>query len=149
MPLIWRDQFSVCNNIIDADHKYLIDVINECEAALNAKNRAKLAVAFAHLNRYSQDHFQLEEMIAAAVNYERLPNLHDSHVTLLRDLDRIKEEIDAMGEQWPADLVEHFGGLLRKWLIDHVINEDLQMKSALQTRSALFDPRSSHKAPTQ
>ncbi len=148
MALIWRDQFSVRNNVIDADHKYLIDVINECEAALRAKNRMKLAQAFAHLARYSEDHFQLEEMIAAAVKYGNLQKLHDSHVMLLRDLDKIKEEIEAMGEQWPADLIEHFGGLLRKWLIDHVISEDLQMKSALQTRSPLFDPRSSHKEPT-
>ncbi len=145
MPLVWRAQFSVSNDIIDADHKYLIDVINECEAALAEKNRAKLAAAFARLSRYSQDHFQLEELIAAAVKYENTQRLHDSHTALSQELEKIKSEVDAMGDHWSSELAAHMGGLLRKWLVNHVITEDLPMKSAMQRHSPLFDPRIKHK----
>ena len=31
MSLVWRDQLSVGNNVIDSDHKYLIEIINRVE----------------------------------------------------------------------------------------------------------------------
>jgi len=39
MGLVWREQLSVGNNVIDTDHKHLIDIINHVEQSLGAKNR--------------------------------------------------------------------------------------------------------------
>jgi len=38
-------------------------------------------------------------------------------------------------------VAEKFTKLLRSWLIDHVIKEDLLMKPVLKKHSPLFDPR--------
>jgi len=51
MSLYWRDQLSVGNDLIDSDHKYLIEIINRAEASLNAKSRRELAQALDSLDQ--------------------------------------------------------------------------------------------------
>lgn len=57
MSLQWRDQLSVGNDLIDSDHKYLIEIINRAEASLKAKNRRELAEALDSLDQYYRVHF--------------------------------------------------------------------------------------------
>jgi hemerythrin len=146
MTLVWREQFSVGNDVIDTDHKYLIEIINSAGTSLEAKDRSALALALDRLSRYSQEHFAREEQFAGAVGYAGTARLGESHASLLKNLDEIRAEIDGMGEQWSAAVAAHFGELLRNWLVNHVIKEDLLMKSAMQKFSPRFDPRSSVKS---
>ena len=141
MSLVWRDQLSVGNNVIDSDHKYLIEIINKVEQALVKRNRNELSAALDSLAQYSRVHFDREEKIAAAVKYTQVPQLNQSHQELLKQLDQMKDEIAAMGQDWSAEAAERFTGFLRDWLINHVIREDLLMKPVLQKYSPTFDPR--------
>ena len=141
MSLYWRDQLSVGYDLIDSDHKYLIEIINRAEASLKSKNRRELAQALDSLDQYSRAHFAREEKIAAAAGYTQTPHLNQSHQELLKQLAQVRGEIDAMGHDWPAEAVDHFSQLLRDWLINHVIKEDLLMKPVLQQHSPSFDPR--------
>ena len=68
MGLQWRDQLSVCNDLIDNDHKQLIDIINTANQSLQAMSRAGLLSALDQLYKYSRLHFALEEKIAKALD---------------------------------------------------------------------------------
>jgi len=146
MPIVWREQFSVANDVIDADHKYLIEIINSAEQGLAEKNRAKLAAELDRLSSYAREHFRREELIAHAVGYEQVGRLIDSHHALVSKLAEINAEIQSAAEDLPPEAVKRFGELLRNWLIDHVIKEDLLMKRSMQKHSPLFDPRASIKS---
>lgn len=141
MSLVWREQLSVGNDLIDTDHKHLIEIVNRIERSLDAKNRNELSEAFGSLSQYSQEHFAREEKIAHAVGYAQAHRLSLSHEVLYKQLDKAKREIGAMGQEWSSAVAEHFTILLRSWLIDHVIKEDLLMKPALQKYPPNFDPR--------
>jgi len=141
MSLVWREQLSVGNDVIDTDHRNLIDIINRVESSLANKDRVALEMDLADLSRYAQEHFGREEKIAQAAGYPQVPHLGESHSALIKQLDRVKEEIAAMGETWSPSAAEEFTKLLRSWLIDHVIKEDMLMKSTFQKRSPKFDPR--------
>jgi hemerythrin len=141
MSLTWREQLSVGNNVIDSDHRHLIEIINQVEQGMKAKNPAELMAALNSLFQYSQVHFIREENIAKAAGYEQVPSLSQSHQALLTKLNQIKEEIAGMGQEWSSAAVDHFASFLRSWLIDHIIKEDLLMKPALQKYSPSFDPR--------
>lgn len=141
MSLVWRDQLSVGNDVIDADHKHLIEIINRAEHSLNTKNRNELMTTLDALSGYSKVHFDREERIAAAAGYSQTPGLHQSHESLLAGFEHVRGEIDAMRQDWSAEAAEHFSALLRNWLLDHVIKEDLLMKPVLQKHSPSFDPR--------
>jgi hemerythrin len=141
MDLVWREQLSVGNNVIDSDHRYLIDIINRVGRSLSAKNANELAASLDSLANYSQQHFVREEKIARAAGYEQLPGLGESHAALIAKLEQVKLEFAQMGQEWSDETAEHFATLLRNWLVDHVIKEDLLMKPTLQKLSPLFDPR--------
>jgi hemerythrin len=141
MGLVWREQLSVANDVIDNDHRHLIDIINRVEQSLDARNRKELSAVLESLSKYSQEHFAREEKIARAAGYEQVPDLSHSHEALIKQLDEIKTEIGGMGQEWSPAVAEKFTKLLRNWLIDHVIKEDLLMKPVLQKYSPLFDPR--------
>lgn len=138
MALEWREQLSVGNDLIDADHKYLIGIINLAEQGLKSHNRGMLTGAFDNLERYSIMHFSREEAIATAAGYPTAEHLHTSHEALVTALAKVKEEI---GDVWEASAALHFSAFLRTWLIDHVIKEDLLMKPFLKKFSPRFDPR--------
>jgi hemerythrin len=138
MALEWREGLSVGNDLIDADHKYLIEIINLAEHALQVKNQVELTGALENLSRYSKVHFAREEMFAQAVAYPQAPQLYASHKELVNALDRVRQEI---GEEWDAASLEHFAVFLRGWLINHVIKEDLLLKPYFKKHSPRFDPR--------
>lgn len=138
MALQWRDQLSVGNEVIDTDHKYLIEIINKAEANLKTNDHQGLTAVFEELMSYGEAHFEREELIAKAVNYPSTDQLHKSHGNLLADLEKFKQEI---GSAWTDAASTHFTALLRDWLIQHVIKEDLPMKPWMLKHSPLFDPR--------
>jgi hemerythrin len=141
VTLLWREQLSVGNNVIDADHKFLIEIINHAEYSLKTKNKAELDEALESLAKYSRAHFDREEKIADAAGYSQVPHLSESHHDLLKQLDQVSGELDAMGRDWSSATIDHFTNFLRGWLINHVIKEDLLMKPVLNKFSPSFDPR--------
>lgn len=141
MSLVWREQLSVGNNVIDSDHKFLIEIINRVEQCMALKDRRALTAALDELVQYSLVHFGREEKIAAAAGYSQTPHLNESHQALLEKLNQVRGEFDAAGAEWSPEAAGHFTAFLRDWLIDHVIKEDLLMKPVLQKHSPSFDPR--------
>jgi hemerythrin len=141
MSLVWREQLSVGNNVIDSDHRYLIDIINQVGKSLSNRNHRELVAGLASLSHYSQEHFAREEKIAHAAGYQQVPHLGETHQALLKQLDQVKQEAGGMVQEWSSETAERLTRLLRNWLIDHVIKEDLLMKPVLQKHSPLFDPR--------
>jgi hemerythrin len=138
MSLQWREQLSVGNDLIDNDHKYLIDTINQAEQSWNTKNRANLVAVLDRLSVYSISHFSREESVAIAAGYPGAVQLHEAHDELVKKLDQFKKEID---EDWTVSSGEQFNAFLRDWLISHVIREDMLMKPFLKKHSPKFDPR--------
>lgn len=127
--------------MIDADHKFLIEIINHAEHSLKTKNKVELRETLESLSKYSKAHFDREEKIAEAAGYSQVPHLSESHDDLIKQLDQVRGEVDAMGRDWSAETVDHFTHFLRGWLINHVIKEDLLMKPVLNKFSPSFDPR--------
>lgn len=138
MSLVWREQLSVGNDLIDADHKHLINVINRIERSMKARDGNELQAAIDDLASYSKEHFAREEKIAHAAGYSQINHLSLSHEMLLGELDKTKRETSKMIQDWSPDAVEHLTKFLRSWLIEHVIKEDLLMKPVLQKHPASF-----------
>lgn len=141
MAIAWREQLSVGNNIIDEDHKYLIEIINRVEVCLAKKDMYALKAELQRLHDYSLLHFDREEKIANAVGYQQTPGLHQSHQALMEKLGKMQSDFVNAEQTWSPELTQGFADFLRNWLIDHVIKEDLLMKPVLQKHSPAFAPR--------
>jgi hemerythrin len=138
MGLDWREQLSVGNDLLDTDHKHLISVINQAELSLKSKNMAGLTTVLESLSSYAKIHFAREELVATAVGYPDVAQIHESHEALIVRLAQVKQE---MGDAMTDESSEHFGVFLRDWLVSHVIKEDMKMKPYLTKHSPRFDPR--------
>ena len=111
MGLQWRDQLSIGNDLIDADHKHLIEVINKAEECLRTSNRKELAHTLDELARYSNTHFEREELIAKAVGYPGAGQLHASHTRLVETLNTFRSEVT---ETWTDASSTRFGTYLAR-----------------------------------
>jgi hemerythrin len=138
MALLWREQFSVGNDLIDSDQQYLIEIINRAEVSLKVNNHAELTMVLDELARYGKSHFEREEGVAKAVGYPKADQLNVSHAQLNEKLVAFKVQI---GDTWTQAAVAQFTAFLRDWLIAHVIKEDMLMKPWMIKYSPRFDPR--------
>ncbi len=131
MAILWRDEMSVGDELIDSDHRYLICMINTVELAMVSKKPNNiLMVALDQLSYYTQMHFNREEVLQEQTNYPQYSNHKKSHKDLVTQLNGIKNKISelSVNSDHYNDKVSNLVVFLRNWLLDHVIKEDLLMK---------------------
>ena len=143
MPIVWRDQMSVANHIIDMDHRLLICKINLIEFALQApgEEMANLRLALDELEAYTEVHFDREERLQLAISYPKYGDHKHEHQELINRLHEIKEQILGVGN--PSQLVgmaPKLTELLRDWLLHHVLTEDMKLKPFLSKYPTNYAP---------
>lgn len=154
--LQWRDELSVHNDAIDRDHRWLIELVDRIQSLiLRRASLARLTVALDELARYTEEHFTREELIQQAAGYPHLDEHRCSHEKLKRQLTDITARIlaqpverttlDALDDDTRRALLD----LLRSWLIDHIIREDLQLRPWLARFPRDWNPASPPSCPPQ
>jgi len=139
MNLAWTEQMSVGNAAIDSDHKNLIDIVNDIISAIRARDSVTLPQAFARLEHCLCVHFEIEEKIAQAVNFD-FSRYKQEQQYALRELQHLRDELVAKSGVWSDGAVAHFTGFLKNWMIDdHIIRLNMLMKPTLQSHSYDFE----------
>ncbi|WP_410343586.1 bacteriohemerythrin [Thioalkalivibrio sp.] len=138
MPLQWREQMSVNNLIIDLDHKYLLCLINTVELSLrHPESTDHLRIALEQLSQYAREHFDREERIQYAIKYPQYVEHKLTHQRLLERLAGLTERILVeRDDQNLSGDPEELTQLLRDWLLDHVLKEDMKLKPHLSLHPA-------------
>jgi hemerythrin len=95
MTLVWREQMSVHNRLIDKEHKYLIDQINALEVAINSKDNHDILIEILnHLMDYTKTHFEHEEVIQQKIDYPEIAKHKEEHHRLIKEFTAIKVKLD-------------------------------------------------------
>ncbi len=128
----WDDAFTLGNDAIDRQHRKWIELYNTLDGLLSV-NEIVLPTTGTHIDalqimqEYTLYHFRYEENIMANAGYPGL----SQHWRLHKDFDyKIfaylrKMEMGKMFSN--TELLD----LLRKWLIDHILHEDMRVKQYL------------------
>ena len=130
MAIVWRDQMSIDGGIIDADHKCLIDIINDIDSIrIGPEMPTQVGAILARLSLYAQAHFQREERLQVAVTFTYGDAHHHHHLDLTRQLDAMRDEYEKIRSPhqttvFRRSLIE----FLRHWLLDHICQADMLMK---------------------
>jgi len=134
MPIRWRKQMSVGNLIIDLDHRYLLSLVNQVEYALRHPEESdNLKMALDQLADYAAEHFAREEKLQLRIQFRGYMPHKMAHQALMERLTQITDDI--LSEKDPERLKERreqIVPLLRDWLLDHVLKEDMKMKADLE-----------------
>ncbi len=136
MTILWRPAMAIGDDMVDTDHQHLVDLINTVELALHASDgAASLAGALDALSTYTKEHFEREETLMRVIGYDRLAEHREAHHKLRSRLVEIRRRIeDAKATVAPPQEVQKLIELLRSWLLDHVMKEDMLLKPALAGR---------------
>ena len=126
MTVIWREQMSVGNTMIDDEHRYLLCLINTLELAIRTDDPEEIiSTTLEQLVDYTRVHFTNEEEIQRKINYPDLQEHRQEHKKIMQDLYEVKEKLDkilsrkrpekpapAAEQQEPADIENELEQLL-------------------------------------
>ncbi|GAA5180594.1 bacteriohemerythrin [Acinetobacter kookii] len=123
----WNETYNIGIDVIDNQHRQILDYINALEQVKNTGQRDKIKEVLEDLIDYTQSHFSFEENLLEQVSYQYLPShrgIHELFVKRLNDY-RLKFE---KGEAIENDLYR----LLSKWLINHIQHDDQDYVDAVR-----------------
>ena len=119
--LEWGPAWLTGNAVIDADHKMLVQYVNELSHAMHAgEGRNVAADILAKLVQYTRDHFAREEVIWRDGGLSSLAQHQKTHADLVGKVEAFQAEFLAGKATLTADLMS----FLREWLINHVFKTD-------------------------
>ncbi len=132
MPLIqWNDSLSVGVRTIDAQHRKLVDTLNELHhAMLGGQARQITGAILEKLLQYTRDHFSAEEAMMATAAYPGLEEHKLRHIDLTRQV----EGYIARFQHGEITLNLHLMHFLRDWLTQHIQQEDRGYATAMHAR---------------
>jgi hemerythrin len=129
MPILWRNEMSVGNDIIDQDHRYLLCLFNSIELILSDEGlHDQLPFYFDQLLEYTQFHFDREERIQVKSNYPGHYKHKQKHVAIIQRLEEVKEALNNNEAGVDDSLLE----LVREWIVDHLVQTDKKMAPHLR-----------------
>ncbi|HXZ01834.1 MAG TPA: bacteriohemerythrin [Stellaceae bacterium] len=138
--LEWGSSWLTGNAVIDADHKMLVQYVNELnQAMLEGKGRDIAAAVLAKLLQYTRDHFGREEIIWRQGGLKTLPQHQKTHGDLVIKVERFQRDF-AAGK---IGLTTELMSFLREWLVNHVFKTD---KAGVKEISAPRDESGSGQA---
>ena len=113
----WLPKYNIGNDIIDRQHQFLIDILNEViEKRKNNMNLEEIKIVFTKLIQYANFHFHDEEELMLKVEY---PNYHEhklKHKEFIDKLARVNEEI-LMENKYVSFEILIF---LAEWFLNHI-----------------------------
>lgn len=115
----WDPKYSVGVNIIDEQHKKLIDYINQLTIAHAYKKIYMLEEVLKELIDYTKSHFAFEEKLMEEAGYQNLENHKEVHKAFIERIEFFKERYES-GE----DVSKQLKMDLQLWMLEHIQHED-------------------------
>lgn len=121
--LSWNDDLTIGIEVIDRQHKRIVDYINELHDAVSipgaSETQRRVAAVLNDAIDYTESHFSFEEAMLEEVNYEFLHAHKKIHEAFVHKMQKYQERI-GRGENIAAELND----TLKLWLIRHIKGED-------------------------
>ncbi len=134
MPFFdWDESLSIGIDLIDEQHKMLIDKINAIsEAVENKRGLEKILQTLDFMIDYTEFHFSAEEKIMKENEYPKLAEHHKLHEGFKERLNLMVRDFEEEGAT--AGLSEEITAYLKNWLINHIKGTDAQLGKMLQDK---------------
>lgn len=118
--MIWKAEYSVGNELLDTQHRKLIEVVNSLDGA------EPLERLLEELARYVEVHFRDEERLLEAAGYPDTAQQKFQHKAFQAWLDRTRDTYRSGGELSVARRDLH--AYLRVWIANHLQVYDAAFK---------------------
>lgn len=126
MAFTWTKELETGNAQIDAEHKELIQAINNLlQACASGKGRSELSHTVDFLNHYTKTHFNHEQALQKQYQYPDYVNHKKYHDWFIQVVEDISSRLKAEGPS--IQLVGEINSQLGNWLVNHIKSEDVKV----------------------
>ena len=127
MKMKWIPEYNTGIDVIDDQHKRILDYINEIDEIDVNTNRARVKQILENIIDYTQSHFTFEESLQEEADYKyRVPHKR-VHDLFIKKIESYRDRFE-MGHSIEAELHE----VLSKWLINHIQHDDQDYVDAVR-----------------
>lgn len=127
MPIYWTNDLNTGIDVIDHQHRQIVDYINQIEAANIAKDKTKIKEVVSACVDYTLSHFAFEESLQEEAGYKYCKPHKKVHDLFTRKVAEYQERVN-MGD----DIGEELYGMLSRWLINHIKRDDADYVAAVK-----------------
>jgi hemerythrin len=115
----WDSSLSIGIDVIDGQHKRILDYINDLHEANQDNDREKVSEVIHGLMDYTVTHFTFEEQLMEKAGYP----ISDSHKMVHKSFVKRIENYSQRHERG-ENIARKLSSELRIWLTNHIKNED-------------------------
>ena len=126
--LTWTSNLDTGIEVIDGQHKRIVDYINQLHDARLTENRKIIQKVIDDMVDYTISHFGFEETLIEDAGYEFTRPHKRVHELFIKRVNEYKQRFDA-GE----NVTEELHSLLSRWLFNHILNDDAAYVKAVKT----------------
>jgi hemerythrin len=128
--LIWSDHLNTGIQVIDRQHRRIVDYINRLyESHKNGSSKEETGAVIDELVDYTLTHFAFEETMLEDVDYAELDAHKVFHDQFIQQVREIRERF----EEHEIAAIE-LNNLMVTWLFNHILNEDAAYVSAVVSK---------------
>lgn len=124
----WTKDLETGVTFVDADHKVLINLLNQVEACMAQNEESTvLGSVLDALVEYTDYHFMREEKMMELSGYQGLEGHASIHRALSQQVRNVNNDFQA--DPWSVDPVS-VRDFLQTWLIEHIMGHDFSYRDA-------------------
>jgi len=119
MPISWTNDLSIGIDVIDHQHRRIVDFVNDLEAAQVMGDKQRIKQVLDDCVDYTMSHFAFEESLQAEANYPYCKPHKKVHELFARKITEYLRRME-LGD----DVAEELHGMLARWLVNHIRHDD-------------------------
>lgn len=133
--VIWTEQFASGSDVIDQQHRMLINNINHLEGMLNGANLTREEAEFLvhlvdFLESYAGSHFKFEEACMERYRCPAHARNKRAHEQFIGFFEAFKKRYQAEGLH--LDLLRQLHQELSLWIQEHILSVDTQLRPCIR-----------------
>ena len=134
MRIVFDEALYTGNELIDNEHKELIDRVNKLvESCENGKEKVTAVKTLDFLMDYTDFHFSDEEKLQQEVGYDKLEQHKVQHEDFKKSVDELRQMLEE--EEGPTDaFVEAVNKNISQWLVNHIQGWDKEVAEFIRAK---------------
>lgn len=127
MTITWSPDLNTGIDVIDHQHRRIVDFINDLEAAQVLGDKTQIKQVIDDCVDYTLSHFTFEESLQEEAGYQYCKPHKKVHELFVRKVVEYQERM-AMGD----DIGEELHAMLARWLVNHIKRDDADYVSVVK-----------------
>ncbi|MGN6222157.1 bacteriohemerythrin [Pseudoxanthomonas sp.] len=131
--LVWQDDLNTGVDVIDAQHRRIVEMINRLHIANRSMERIAVAEVIEELVDYTLSHFAFEEELMEEAGYPFSAAHKRVHQLFAKRVGEYRMRFEA-GD----DIGDELRSMLARWLYNHIRSDDKDYADAVKHHLNLF-----------